>query len=186
MQIKVKRFYKSQRDFKEFYFHLKQTPCPDCKLVGALILHGYLSGYDEKVYGKRTVRGHRIFCSNRGRRRGCGKTFSVVRENILKNFNISAESFWYFLRNIARGMSKIQAFRSLKLSFSDSTAYRLLRRFSYSQSRLRTFLFRLSKPPRLSKAANLIIQTFLHLRYTFPKSPCPISAFQQHFQVSFL
>ena len=56
---------------------LKQTPCPHCKVVGTLIRHGFLYGFDESNPQRKTVRARRIFCSNRHARRGCGRTFSV-------------------------------------------------------------------------------------------------------------
>ena len=56
---------------------LKVTPCPHCRAIGALIRHGYLRGYDEGNLRHKAVRARRIFCSNRGRRPGCGRTFSV-------------------------------------------------------------------------------------------------------------
>ena len=37
---------------KQFYKELKLIKCPHCKLIGFLILHGYLYGYDEKIYNR--------------------------------------------------------------------------------------------------------------------------------------
>ena len=186
MHFKIKRFYNSSKDFQQFYYGLKQIPCPHCKLIGSLILHGYLSGYDEKVYGKRTIRGRRIFCSNRNRRPGCGKTFSLLAANSLKGFNICAHSLWHFLNNIAKGMCKIQALRSLNIPFSDSTVYRLFKKFSIGQSRIRTILLRHCPPLKPSNIHNPAIQTIFHLKSAFNTSPCPITAFQQSFQTPFL
>lgn len=186
MRVKIKRFYRSEKDFRRFYFLLKQMPCPHCKEIGSLILHGYLYGYDEKVYGKRIIRGRRIFCSNRRRRKGCGRTFSLLKSNMLKGFNIGAESFWRFLRGIVKGRDKIQAFRHLRLSFSNTTVYRLWKRFSQCQSRIRTHLFTRHPPPKLLHVHSPAIQTILHLKSVFKRGPCPICAFQECFQMAFL
>lgn len=186
MRFRIKQFYSCGEDFQRFYCQIKQIPCPHCKIIGSLILHGYLSGYEEQVYGKRTIRGHRIFCSNRNRRTGCGKSFSLLISNILKGFNISANSFWRFLNNIAKGVSKIQALKKLNLSFSNSTAYRLFKKFSNRQSRIRTVLFRRCTPPKLSITVHPPIQTISHLKSAFKESSCPITAFQDFFQTPFL
>jgi len=46
-------------------------------VVGALIRHGYLRGYDDSSPQRRAVRARRLYCSNRQARRGCGRTLSV-------------------------------------------------------------------------------------------------------------
>src|SRR5476649_1963438 len=70
-------FCRNAEEWSAIAERLKQTPCPHCKVVGALIRHGYLRGYDECNSKQKTVRARRIFCSNRHARHGCGRTFSV-------------------------------------------------------------------------------------------------------------
>lgn len=186
MQAKVKRFYKSQEDFRQFYFTLKQTACPHCRLSGYLNLHGYLRGYAEtSCYGK-VIRGRRIFCCNRNRRLGCGRTFSVLAFNVLKKFIIRTESLWRFLNNIAAGKNKNNSLRSLKLGFSASSAYRLWRRFCLSQTKIRLHLLKFSSPPVLDSIRKPPVQTILHIKAAFGNASCPIAAFQDYFQLSFL
>lgn len=98
MKFKAKRFCSCEEDLKRFHFQLKQTLCPYCKSIGFLNLHGYLRGYDEHDCCKMVVRGRRIFCNNRGRRTGCGRTFSILAAQIIKKFLTSAKSFWRFLK----------------------------------------------------------------------------------------
>ncbi|MBU1085885.1 MAG: hypothetical protein KKD05_00015 [Candidatus Omnitrophica bacterium] len=186
MRFKIKHFYSCSGDFQRFYFRLKQTPCPYCKSAGSLILHGYLSGNHQTISGEKIIRGRRIFCSNRNRRVGCGKTFSLLAANILKGFNICANSLWRFLNNISKGMSKIQALKKLNLPFSDSTVYRLFKIFSHRQSRIRTLLLRQSPVPQLPFINHPPIQTIVHLKSAFKNFPCPITAFQLSFQTPFL
>jgi len=186
MQTKVKQFYDSPDDFRQFYFKLKQTACPHCKTMQYLILHGYLYGYSDVDSHKRVIRGHRIFCSNRNRRQGCGGTFSVLASHILKHCTMTADSFWLFLKNISLEWSKLRSFRSLNLPFSNSTIYRLWKRFDHSQSRIRSVLSRMSSPPKLTRAQKPFLQTIHHLMFHFGGQHCPIAAFQQHYQTAFL
>ncbi len=185
-----KKYYTSDKDFNLLHVTLKQLPCPHCKLTGALILHGYLRGYDEESLNKKVVRGRRIFCSYRRKRvKGCGITFCVLLAGVLKKFSITAQSLWRFLRSIADSSSKIEAFRCLKSPMSVSSCYRLWKRFSTSQSRIRTFLASLSPPPKLPTTSCPIAQTIAHLESVFcnrtmPTSP--IAAFQAHFQIPLL
>ena len=186
MQVKVKRFYKSQEDFRQFYLSLKQTTCPHCRLNGYLNLHGYLRGYDEKSCMGKVIRGRRIFCSNRNKRKGCGRTFSILSLNTLKKFIIRAYSLWEFLKNIAQGKDKKRSLSSLQVSFSTSSAYRLWKRFCFAQTKIRVFLLRLCPAPHLERSRQPAIQTILHLKAAFKKTICPIQSFQYFFQAHFL
>ena len=190
MENQFKKYYTSDKDFNLFRFTLKQLPCPHCKLAGALILHGYLNGYDEGPLNKKVVRGRRIFCSNRRKHfKGCGLTFCVLLAGILKNFSITAKSLWCFLEHILPSSSKIEAFRYLKFPMSASSCYRLWKRFSTSQSRIRTFLVRLSTPPELPITSCPTTQTIAHLESAFGNRTTltsPVAAFQAYFQIPLL
>lgn len=185
MRFTSKRFYESKEDFRQFYRSLKQTACPHCKLSGYLNLHGYLRGYDENACSGKVIRGRRIFCCGRNKRRGCGRTFSILALNVLKKFIIRADSLWGFLKNTAGGLDKKNSLCALKLSFSDSSAYRLWKRFCLAQSKIRALLLKRCSPPDVTSRAPAI-QTILHLKTAFKNSACPIAAFQGYFQADFL
>ena len=69
-------FCRDEAEWAAIVERLKLTPCPHCRTVGTLIRHGVLTGFDDSS-SRRTVRARRIFCSNRHRRCGCGRTVSV-------------------------------------------------------------------------------------------------------------
>lgn len=187
MSIGIKRYYKSEEDFREFYINLKQLPCPFCKLIGALILHGYLRGYGEDSFNKNCVRGRRVFCNNRKKHtKGCGHTFCVLAANIVKSFCITAKSFWCFLKNIAKLTNKLESSRIAKFPLCVSSVYRLWKKFLNCQSRIRAYLRRLCREPQLSETSCSAIQTIEHLKSAFCNSSCPIAAFQDYFQTSFI
>src|SRR5437762_72832 len=77
---------------------LKQTPCPHCKVVGALIRHGFLHGFDDRSPQRTTVRARRIFCSNRNARRGCGRTVSVWIADKIRRLSLTTGTLWRFLK----------------------------------------------------------------------------------------
>ena len=47
-------FYRSDEEWTAMAERLKQTPCPHCKVVGTLIRHGCLRGYDESNPQRKT------------------------------------------------------------------------------------------------------------------------------------
>lgn len=179
-------FYKRESDFLEFYHQIKFVHCPHCQRTDQLILHGYLSGYDDRSSNKRITRGHRIFCSNRNRRQGCGRTFSILAAHILKNFTITTKNLWDFLNNILQGMNKFIAFSILNLPFCASTIYRLYQKINLRQNTLRTLLVKISPPPANVPSRNPLIKTILHIKSAFGRDSNPLSAFQSYFQTSLL
>lgn len=181
----MKRYYETEEEFKETHIELKFLICPHCRLIGFLILHGYLYGYAER--GVDIIkRGHRIYCSNRGKKRGCGRTFSILISEFIKKFTISAQTLWCFLKKISEGVSTAFAFRETGSQMGKTSPYRLLRKFRYNQSRIRTYLTRVKDPPVYKNIKDSVIETIHHLKSVFQESPCPVSEFQHHFQASFL
>jgi hypothetical protein len=180
----IKRFYETETEFEDFYIRLKLIMCPHCNTMGCLIRHGYLYGYSETDTSS-IKRGHRIYCSNRHQKKGCGRTFSVLASGFLKNFMISATSLWCFLLKIAEGLSFADAFRETGSLLREASPYRFIRKFKHNQVRIRTLLTGIKDPPVLNYIRDPVIQTILHLKYVFDQSPCPISSFQHFFQTSF-
>ncbi len=72
-----KSYYNSPSDFDKFHKILKQTNCPHCNMIGALVLNGAVKGYNEKGDDSETIKGRRVFCNNRK------KTIMVVAEHLV-------------------------------------------------------------------------------------------------------
>ncbi|QDU60273.1 hypothetical protein Pan216_11120 [Planctomycetes bacterium Pan216] len=53
-------FYRDEEEFRRIHEKLKLTPCPHCHVVGTLILHGYLRGYDDHNRRRKGVRARSI------------------------------------------------------------------------------------------------------------------------------
>lgn len=107
------RICSSKKDVDYLLAKLKITPCPHCKITGALIKHGFLRGYDQEHQLGKTVRAVRVFCSKRHRAIGCGRTFSVWIADKIKHLFLSADSLWQFLTAAVSTGNKLQAFRNL-------------------------------------------------------------------------
>ena len=187
MKYTVKRYYKSEEELLSFLRNVKQVVCPHCGLIGALILHGFLYGYEECSVNIKIIRGRRIFCNNRkSRNKGCGRTFSILAAPMLENFSITAGSLWSFLKGIRNLPDRLPSFRRLKITLDESAAYRLWKRFVHAMAKIRSVLSRYSPRPKLPAAACAATQTIAHLQTVFKKASCPIATFQHRFQVSFL
>lgn len=180
-------FCRNPEEFNAFAERLKQTPCPHCQVVGALIRHGFLRGYDDSSPQRKTVRARRIFCSNRQARPGCGRTFSVWAADKIRRLGLTTTGLWRFLqRAVANGI--LAAIRGCHCHLSDRTWLRIWQRFQRGQSHIRTALFGRCPPPELpaQPALRPAAQVLAHLQAAFPDAPCPIAAFQQTLRTFFV
>jgi hypothetical protein len=170
---------------------LKQTPCPHCKTVGALIRHGVLYGFDDSSPRRKTVRARRIFCSNRHARPGCGRTFSVWLADKVRRLSLTAGALWRFLQAAVAG-GILAAGRAVDYRLSERTWQRIWRRFDQGQSTIRTALCGRCPPPELlprppaKPALQPAAQVLAHLVAAFPDAHCPIAAFQQTMHAFFM
>ena len=171
-------FYRDEDDWIALVERLKLTPCPHCKKAGALIRHGVLRGFDERSPQRKTVRARRIFCSNRHRRLGCGRTFSVWAADKIRRLSVTTDGLWAFLKRAAAG-SIAAAIRAADGPLSDRTWQRLWKRFDRGQSAIRTALFGQCPPPEPSIRSSTSSQAerrpaathvLVHLQCPFPRS----------------
>ena len=166
-------------------FSLKQSRCPHCGCVGSLNRHSRSLGNDPARVAGQSLRGQRVYCSNRGRRGGCGRTFFIVLADVLPRHTFTASLMWRWLVELLAGLSLKAAAEKLRLPFALETVYRLRRGLRRRLDALRTRLCRELSPPK-STRADPLLQTVEHLQRVFPCSLCPPSDFQLHFQRPFL
>ena len=179
-------FYRGTKEWNALVERLKQTACPHCKVVGTLIRHGYLYGFDESSQRK-TVRAHRIFCSNRNTRRGRGRTFSVWFVEKIRRLSLTTRGLWKFLlRAVADGIAS--AIRAADRHLDDRTWQRIWNRFLLGQSKIRAALSGRCPPPEPppSPSHRPETQVLAHLQAAFPNAECPIAAFQHALRTFFV
>lgn len=163
---------------------IKMLRCPHCGSSGFLILHGYLRGYRDDEDG-RVIRGHRIFCSNRNRKRGCGRTFSVLLAGFIRHCVVTARTVWRILEGVLKGLCVFVLYKQSFTQLGLSSLYRIYHRFCSHQSWIRSFLIRVSHPPGMPSERHPVRQTIRHLMSVFSGEACPIEAFQHRFGACF-
>jgi hypothetical protein len=142
-------------------FGLKLAPCPHCRQTGALIGHGFQRGYAERS-SARVVRGRRVLCSNRGRRPGCGQTFSVLLSTVLCGFLVRTLTLFRFASGVLGGLTRRSAWLGAAGgALSLSSGYRLWQRLGGAQGWQRARLCRVTAPPTCGALAPLA-QLFAH------------------------
>jgi hypothetical protein len=167
-------------EWDAFAERLKCTACPHCKAVGTLNRHGSLHGFDDSTPPRKTLRARRIFCSNRHRRPGCGRTVSVWLADKIRRLSLNTRTLWTFLQHaVARTLT--EAVQATRCSLGNRTFQRIWTRFDRAQSAIRTALSGRGPPPELPAAfarRPAAAQVLAHLQAAFPQADCPIAAFQ--------
>jgi hypothetical protein len=178
-------FYRDEAEWIEIVSKLKLTPCPHCKVVGNLIRHGALPGFDESR--RIVLRAHRVYCSRRHRRRGCGRTVSVWLADKVQRRKVTTRRLWNFLQMAVAGTIEA-AIRALRSPLCDRTWQRIWARFKTAQSNVRTALANrhpLPQPPaKPSRRPEALV--LAHLQAAFPHVACPIADFQFTIKAFFL
>jgi hypothetical protein len=147
--------------------------------------HSHSRGNDPAVADGQTIRGQRVFCSNRGQRIGCGRTFLLCLAEVLPRHTLTAPLVWQWLVKLLAGLSIKAAVEKLRLPFALETFYRLRRKLRQRLDSLRMRLYREQTPPG-SACTDPLLQTVEHLQVAFPRSECAPVDFQLHFQHPFL
>ena len=174
----------SAAEFDKHKSTLKLAPCPHCRAVGFLNQHGYLKGHGDDV-NDQIQRGWRIFCCDRNRRKGCGRTYSVLLAKYLRRRMVKSSHLWQLLSGIRQGLCTKAAWEKVASPFCLETGYRLRDAFTQAQTFIRSMLLRAAALPKLS-AADPQLQVIEHLRTAFPGNACPVAGFQIRFQAAFL
>ncbi len=185
--MNIPRFFKDDEHREQFLANLKLIECPHCKKANYLICNGRLKGNDPNGQGPEQInRGQRIFCSNRGNRKGCGCSFSVLEPTGLPNRSIDTAALTILLTAVLTCAGCIyRAFNQcIKWSFSLSSAYRIWNEIDHWQTHLRHRLCQCTGPPTCSSTEPRL-QLLAHLQSAF-QTDDPIRSFQAHFQTPFL
>jgi hypothetical protein len=171
------RFVRNEQDLGRALESLKQTPCPHCGRVGTLNRHDRLKGNDPEAADKQRERGCRAWCSNRGRRGGCGRTVAMLFEDVLPRHSLRAGTVGKVLAGLCGGHSIQAAWEQSGCRFSLQSVYHLLQRFRRRLGAVRTALHSRGPPPA-STHRDPLRQSAEHLRGAFPGASCPVAAFQ--------
>jgi len=143
---------------------LKQQHCPHCGQFGTLNRHGRLSGKGFGAQCERLMRGWRVYCSNRGCKRGCGRTFSIWLCTTLPRHGVDARTLSCLLAGLLGGLSLKRAAESLRVPFALETFYHLRKRMRLRMDALRVLLARQTGPPPPCDSADPLLHTLAHLR----------------------
>lgn len=144
-----------------------------------------LRGNDPAVVDGQIVRGQRVFCSDRGQRGGCGKTFPLFLSGVLPRHTFNTTLLWALLLKLLGGATIKSAAEILALPFSLEAVYGLVRRCRHRLDVVRSLLGREHRV-WASQQSDPFFQTLEHLQQIFPQATDALAAYQWRFQRVFL
>jgi len=147
--------------------------------------HSRLLGNDPDSVQVQQERGQRAFCSNRGRRGGCGRTVSIFLAGVLPRHSVPSWLLTQLLTDLLGGASVQAAAQSFGGVFALETVYRIRQRVRCRLGGVRVCLCREAKPPACA-LADPLLQTVRHLQAVFGAAVDLVAAFQLRFQCAFL
>lgn len=161
----------------------KLRACEHCRRVGWLVGHGRVLGYAERS-SERVVRGRRLFCSNRGRRHGCGRTVAIRLASVIVRHVVRADTWFALFVALAHGARCAAGWRSSS-TMSLRTGYRLRDRLAHARHALPTMLLSRAPPPEAVNAS-ADAQLVAHLRAVLGDDTASFDRYQHAFQRSLL
>ena len=175
------RFVRNDQELKQVLRSLKETRCAHCGRVGTLNRHDTLHGNDLGATNKQTDRGRRAWCSNRGRRGGCGRTLAIVFVHVLPRHSFTATLLGKVLGHLCGGGSVQGVWEQCRLPVPVQSVYHILQRFRTRLAAVRTALLSRCAPP-CREHRDPLRQSAEHPRCAFPTQKHPVEAFQYAFQ----
>jgi hypothetical protein len=172
------------RDIDRALDTIKLHACPHCAARGTLNGHGWLRGYAE-TSSEMERRGRRVLCSNRNRRKGCGRTLSIFLADVIPSFSTRTRTLSRMLLAIVSGLSIRASWLAVRPSGTSlRNACRLMQRITREQPRLRSMACRVEPPPLPSHdaASHPLSQFVAHLQAAFSATPCFFESLQLHMQ----
>lgn len=182
-------YYTSLQAIKQQTMQLDNECCFHCKQSDQLVSHGYI--YKKQQCAEPIAIGKRVFCSNRNRYAGCGRTMRLYLDAMVRYLNYAGSHVVAFVLALMTGMTVQCAYCQTTGIADPRNAYRWLDRLCKQLSDFRS----LSHQPLLQEADSsaaahrparwpLLASTFNWLGRQFGQSLC--ENFQLQLQRSFL
>lgn len=182
-------YYPSLSAIEQQTRQLDQVPCHYCQQTQQLVSHGFV--YKKQAGAAPQAVGKRVFCSNRQRHTGCGRTMRLYLDSTVRWLHYAGAHVVAFMLALMAGRTVQQAYSQAAGTDDPRHAYRWLHRLGAQLSCYRS----LSHQPPLQDAdapgaANRPIRTGLlgsTCKQLLQRFGPPLCAnYQRHTQRSFL
>jgi hypothetical protein len=122
----MRTYYPSLEALHRQTLQLESESCRHCRQTQQLVSHGFIR--KKRTAAEPEAVGKRVFCSNRGRRTGCGRTMQLYLDATVRTLHHAASSVAAFVLSLLTGFSVERAYRNATGAASARHAWRWLQR----------------------------------------------------------
>lgn len=164
----MKFFFSSLDSLDKALKNIFQTKCPHCKRVGFLILHSKIYRLDSNR--QIMEHGQRCFCSNRGKKRGCGQTIDFNLTTMLPRLPLETKKVSKFILHYIESKSASKSwFNSFENSIDITRPYKFFKLVKKRIYKLIPHLVNITSPP-IKKGLTNCLYIFQYIKKAFPDS----------------
>ena len=182
------RFFHSLSSLRQYLseFRLQRplTQCPHCQRSEHLIVHDTV--HKKACGGRSLIVGRRLFCSNRGQRKGCGRTLRLSLANRIPSLFYSTQAVCLFLLALMESLSIHKAYEKATGQAQTRNAFRWLHRLEQHAADYRSRGQPTSGSPfqHSNNRRTHLIQSLTSFLTTPSKDIC--QRYQLRFQIQFM
>lgn len=186
----MQTYYPSLQAIHQQTLQLELEQCQHCRQTHQLVSHGFIR--KKRNAGDPQAVGKRVFCSNRLRRTGCGRTMQLYLDATLRYLHHAGSAVVAFVLSLLAGVSTAVAYMHATGADTPRHAYRWLLRLHAQISTYRSLFHQpLLEQPQAgvivhphSLHKSLLASTFTALLMRFKLPLC--QAYQSQLQRPFL
>lgn len=182
-------YYRSLQAIEQQTRQLAFAQCVHCHQRRQLVSHGFIR--KKQVGAEPVAVGKRVFCSNRDRRTGCGRTMQLYLDVTVRYLHYAGSALVAFMLSLIGGASIHRAYLQATGCATPRNAYRWLKRLDAQLSCYRSLLHRpvlhhLAAPnwPNRPLRLQLVMSSITMLLQQFGEPLC--ATFQRQLQRSLI
>jgi hypothetical protein len=176
-------YYPNLQAIEQQTMQLDRARCAHCLQEHQLVSHGFIrkkqAGAEPEAVGKR------VFCSNRKRRTGCGRTMQLYLDATVRYLHHAGSAVVAFMLSLIAGVSIHQAYTGATGAATGRHAYRWLDRLCAQLSTYRALAWRPPSQaiapgaaPKRPARLRLLTATFEMLLQRFEQPLCAVYQLQ--------
>lgn len=175
------RFFSSTAEIFKFFESISILQCPHCMKSGFFKRHSKIY----RIFNKSEFNGQRLFCSDRGKNKGCGKTIPILLATYLPSTKFYVSYIWDFFKHYSCDKTIISSWEEAGYNAYVKSPYKFVQKIKQSFSKTKTLLSSICKPP-VAQYSKSIFVIYNHLIKAFPHSNNPLKEFIIRFNTSII
>jgi hypothetical protein len=172
-------YYPSLSAIEQQTMQLYEVACRHCQKTGQLISHGFI--YKKQLGTDPVTMGKRVYCSNRHKHTGCGRTIQLDLDQTVRYLHSTGAAVVAFVLSLIAGVPIQQAYQGATGTATPRNAYRWLNRLCEQLSTYRSLAHQmpLANPTATALAMGVAANRPLRMQLLLPTFGSLLARFGQ-------